>query len=55
MAFGIDSSSIRVVVWCLAMRWRLMGKIFEELEVFVGEDTRLRKEQPIVIPWWPDM
>lgn len=28
------------------MRWHLMGKIFEELEVFVGEDNRLRKEQP---------
>lgn len=46
VAFGIDSSSLSVVVWCLAMRWRLMGKIFEELEVFVGEDNRLWKEQP---------
>lgn len=55
MAFIIDSSSIIVVVGCLAMRRRLMGKIFEELEVFVGEDNRLWKEQPIVIPWRPDM
>lgn len=44
-AFGIDSSSIDAVLGCLAMRQRLMGKEFEELEVLIGEKNYLWKEQ----------